>query len=58
MQVHLEKLTEGSRPRYADNAGVIAIRALHRAKSFLETGEVPSLRDNPAARSAPDPYGD
>jgi hypothetical protein len=57
MEVHLERPADGGRPRYADNAGVIAIRALHRAKSLIETGEAPSLAVNPAARSAPDPYG-
>ena len=58
MEVHLEHPADGGRPRYADNAGVIAIRALHRAKSLMETGEAPSLAVNPAGRSTPDPYGD
>ncbi len=58
MEVHLERPADGGRPRYADNAGVIAIRALHRAKSLMETGEAPSLAVNPAGRSTPDPYGD
>lgn len=58
MEVRLDKLTEGTRPRYADNAGVIAVRALHRAKSLIETGEIPTLAGNPAARAEPDPYGD
>ncbi|AKJ28697.1 hypothetical protein AAW51_2006 [Caldimonas brevitalea] len=31
--------------------------ALRRFKSLAETGEVPSLAHNPAARRDPDPYG-
>ena len=58
MEVRLETAADGGRPRYADNAGVIAVRALHRAKSLIETGEAPSLAVNPAARTSPDPYGD
>lgn len=58
LEVELERLADGARPRYADNAGVIALRALHRAKSLIETGEAASLAANPAARPAADPYGD
>lgn len=58
MEVHLEMVTSGGRPRYADNAGVLALRALHRVKSLVETGEIPTLAHNPTARPVPDPYGD
>lgn len=50
--------TSGGRPRYAQSAGAIALRALHRAKSLAETGEMPSLSRNPAGRAVPSPYGD
>lgn len=57
VEVHLRPLAEG-RPRYADNAGVIATRAAHRVKSLIETGEIPRLTNNPAGRDRPDPYGE
>jgi hypothetical protein len=56
--VGLDRLTDGGRPRYAQNAGVVALRALHRIKSLIETGEAPTLAANPAGRAEPDPYGD
>lgn len=58
VEVHLQKPTDGAHLRYAHNAGVIALRAAHRAKSLVETGEVATLAHNPTTRSAPDPYGD
>lgn len=58
VDVHLDSIRRGDGVRYADNAGVIAIRALHRIKSLMETGEVATLAGNPAARPDPDPYGD
>lgn len=58
LDVHLDSVRRGDGVRYADNAGVIAIRALHRIKSHMETGEVATLAGNPAARPDPDPYGD
>jgi|SRR5579875_2004285 hypothetical protein len=56
--VRLDELPAGTQSRYAGNAGVVASRALHRAKSLLETGEAPTLARNPAARPDPDPFGD
>jgi uncharacterized membrane protein len=32
-------------------AGTVAMKALRRAKSLAETGEVPTLRDNPSGRT-------
>jgi hypothetical protein len=58
LEVRLCQLPGGVPRRYGDNAGVMAIRAAHRAKGLIETGEAATLANNPAGRSAPDPYGD
>lgn len=58
VDVRMWRATSAGRPSYADNASVIALRAVHRAKSLLETGEVPVLVGNPTTRERPDPYGD
>jgi uncharacterized membrane protein len=36
-------------------AGVVVLRALHRAKALMEAGEAPTLERNPAARRATAP---
>jgi hypothetical protein len=58
LDVHLDRVTDHGRPRYGQNAGVVALRVLHRVKSLVETGEVATLAHNPTTRPAPDPYGD
>lgn len=44
-------LPPGTRKAGAMAAGGLALKALHRFKSLVRTGEVPTLAHNPAARS-------
>ena len=51
--MHLRFTGSGS----AVSAAAVVLRALHGAKSLMETGEIPTLERNPAARPAGAPGG-